>query len=146
MFVIFGHSSKIVFIKCGGSWDQTLLVDPLSNFLLQPVFYNWCSKGHGMCCPVCGRKSLFLIRETGPHISLWLNPTGHSKFHNTSNHPLPATDSGQTARTPLYPPGQVVPLTPSPFFFPVQDRGTGKGQYLCPWQACATTACSECAR
>ena len=28
------------------------------------------------------------------HISLWLNPTGHSKFHNISNHPPPTTDSG----------------------------------------------------
>ena len=45
------------------------------------------------------------------HISLWLNPTGHSKFHNTSNHPPPVTDSGRTARAPLYPPVQAVPLT-----------------------------------
>ena len=48
------------------------------------------------------------------HISLWLKPTGHSKFHNTSNHPPPATDSGRTACTPLYPPVQAVP--PSPLF------------------------------
>ena len=80
------------------------------------------------------------------HIFLfWLNPTGHSKFHNTSNHSPPTTDSGRTARTPLYPPKQAAPLTPS-LFFPLPDRGTGEGQYLCPWQACATTACSECAR
>ena len=57
------------------------------------------------------------------HIFLfWLNPTGHSKFHNTSNHPPPATDSGRTARTPLYPPVQAVPPppllpSPPPFFF-----------------------------
>ena len=37
-------------------------------------------------------------------------------------------------------------LPPPPFFFPVPDRGTGEGRYLCPRQACATTACSECAR
>ena len=38
------------------------------------------------------------------HIFLfWLNPTGHSKFHNTSNHPPPATDFDRTAHTPLYP-------------------------------------------
>ena len=49
------------------------------------------------------------------HISLSLNPMGHSKFHSTSNHPLPATDSSRTARTPLYPPMQA----PYP---------------LCPWQ------------
>ena len=29
---------------------------------------------------------------------------------------------------------------------PVPDRETVEGRYLCPWQACATTACSECAR
>ena len=43
------------------------------------------------------------------HIFLLLNPTGHSKFHNTSNHPPPTTDSGRTAHTPLYPPMQAVP-------------------------------------
>ena len=47
----------------------------------------------------------------------WLNPTGHSKFHNTSNHHPPATDSGRTARTPLYPPVQVVPPSSSPLLF-----------------------------
>ena len=34
---------------------------------------------------------------------------GHSKFHNTSNHPPPATDSSRTARTSLYPSVQEVP-------------------------------------
>ena len=43
------------------------------------------------------------------HISFWLNPMGHSKFHNTSIHPPPATDSGQTAHTSLYLPVQSVP-------------------------------------
>ena len=61
-------------------------------------------------------------------ISLWLNPTGHSKFQNTSNHPPPATDSGRTARTPLYPPVQA-PTPPHPYslhlFSPVPDRTTG---------------------
>ena len=48
------------------------------------------------------------------HIFLfWLNSTGHSKFHNTLNHTPPATVSGRTARTPLYPPVQAVP----PYFF-----------------------------
>ena len=57
--------------------------------------------------------------HSNAHIFLfWLNPTGHSKFHNTSKHPPPATDSGRTAQTPLYPPVQAVPpLTPSPLFF-----------------------------
>ena len=61
------------------------------------------------------------------------------------NHPPPATNSSRTACTPLYPPVQAVPPTPPPPFFPVLDRGTGEGQYLCPGQVCATTACSECA-
>ena len=53
------------------------------------------------------------------HIFLfWLNPTGHSKFHNTSNHPPPATDSSRTVRTPLYLPVQAVPpYSLPPFFF-----------------------------
>ena len=33
------------------------------------------------------------------HVSLWLNPTGNSKFQSTSNHPPPATDSSRTALT-----------------------------------------------
>ena len=66
------------------------------------------------------------------HISLWLNPTGYSKFHNTSNHPPPATYSGRTARTPLYPPVQAVAPYSLPLFFPVSDRGTVEGRYLCP--------------
>ena len=59
------------------------------------------------------------------HIFLfWLNPTGHSKFHNTSNHPPPATDSGRTARTPLYPPVQAVPpyFLPPPLYFVFLSR------------------------
>ena len=75
------------------------------------------------------------------HISLWLNPTVKSKFHNTSNHPPPATDSCRTARTSANTGGPPYSLPP---FFPVPDRETGEN--LCPCQACATTACSECAR
>ena len=53
------------------------------------------------------------------HIFLfWLNHTGHSKFHNTSKNPPPATDPSKTACHPLYPPVQVVPpLLPPPLFF-----------------------------
>ena len=42
-----------------------------------------------------------------------------------------------------YPPPP--PFHPPPFV-PVPDRGTSEGRYLCPWQACAKTACSDCAR
>ena len=58
-------------------------------------------------------------------------------IYNASNHPPPATDSGRTACTPLYPQVQAVPPpSPPPYslplFFPVLDRGTGEGRYLCP--------------
>ena len=43
----------------------SFMVDPLSYFLFQPVFHDWCNKGHGMCYPVCGmvhvEESLLLI-------------------------------------------------------------------------------------
>ena len=35
------------------------------------------------------------------------------------------------------------PLTPSPPFFTVPDRGTDEGLYLCPRQACSTSGCSK---
>ena len=63
-------------------------------------------------CPNCAKFPSLKCAN----ISLWLNPNvvRHSQFHNTSNHPPPATDSGRTARTPLYPPAQAVP---TPLFF-----------------------------
>ena len=43
------------------------MVDPLSYFLFQPVFHNWCDKGCGICYPVCGmmhiKEPLLLIRK-----------------------------------------------------------------------------------
>ena len=42
-------------------------------------------------------------------ISLWLNPTGDSKFHNTSKHPPPATDSRQIWSYPIV---NAAPLPP----------------------------------
>ena len=39
---------------CNGSLDQSHMVDPLSYFSFHPVLHNWCNKGCGMCCPVCG--------------------------------------------------------------------------------------------
>ena len=40
------------------SLGQFLLVDPLRYFWFQPVLYNWCNKGCGMCYPVCGMVHL----------------------------------------------------------------------------------------
>ena len=39
-------------------------VDPLINFLFQPVLHDWCNNGRGMCYPVCGMvdiKELLLL-------------------------------------------------------------------------------------
>ena len=45
-------------------------VDPLSYFSFQPVLHDWCSKGHGMCYPVCGmvhiKEPLLLIGKSSP--------------------------------------------------------------------------------
>ena len=45
-------------------------VDPLSYFSFQPVLHDWCNKGCGMCCPVCGmvniKEPLLLIGKTSP--------------------------------------------------------------------------------
>ena len=44
------------------------MVDPLSYFLFQPVLHDWCTKGHGMCYPVCGmmhiKEPLLLIGKS----------------------------------------------------------------------------------
>ena len=40
------------------------MVNPLSYFSFQPVLHDWCSKGGGMCYPVCGMmhiKELLLL-------------------------------------------------------------------------------------
>ena len=38
---------------CNGSSDRSFMVDPLSYFSIQPVFHDWCNKGHRGCYPVC---------------------------------------------------------------------------------------------
>ena len=67
---------------------------------------------------------------------------GHSKFRNASKHPPPATDSGQTALTPLYPPVQAVPTLhppppppPAPFCFLSRTEEPAKA---------GTCACDRC--
>ena len=41
-----------------------------SYFLFQPVIYDWCNKGCGMCYPVCGmmhiKEPLLLIGKSSP--------------------------------------------------------------------------------
>ena len=37
----------------GPSSDQSFMLVPLSYFSFQPVFYDWCNKGRGMCYIVC---------------------------------------------------------------------------------------------
>ena len=58
---------KIVCPRRDGSSDRSFMVDPLSYFSFQPVLHNWCNKGLGMCCPVCGmmhiKEPLLLIRK-----------------------------------------------------------------------------------
>ena len=118
------------------------MVDTMTYFSIKSVLHDWCNKGHGMCYPVCGmvniKETLLLIGKSssssgGSRFPLSLSDLSFTicltlynheciikikhilpSSHNTSNHPPPATDSGRTARTPLYPP---VPLTPSTLFF-----------------------------
>ena len=46
------------------------MVDLLSYILFQPVLYDWCNKGGGMCYFVCGmvhiKEPLTLIRKNSP--------------------------------------------------------------------------------
>ena len=55
------------------SLEETLLFargDPLGYFLFQPVHYDWCNKGRGVCYPVCGmvhiKEPLQLIGKSSP--------------------------------------------------------------------------------
>ena len=45
-------------------------MDPSSYFSFQPVIHDWCSKGRGMCHPVCGmmhiKEPLLLIGKSSP--------------------------------------------------------------------------------
>ena len=44
------------------------MMDPLSNFSFQPVLYDWCNKGSGMCYPIGGimhiKEPLLLIGKS----------------------------------------------------------------------------------
>ena len=53
---------------CDGSSDRSFMVDQLSYFSFQPVLYDWCNKGRGMCYLVCGimhiKEQLLLIGKS----------------------------------------------------------------------------------
>ena len=36
----------------------SFMLDPLSYFSFQPVLHDWCTKGRGMCYPVCGMEHI----------------------------------------------------------------------------------------
>ena len=46
------------------------MVDPLIYVSFQPVLHDWCTKGRGMCYPVCGlvhiKEPLLLIKKSSP--------------------------------------------------------------------------------
>ena len=52
-------------------------VNPLSYFSFQPVLYDWCNKGRGMCYPVCGmvhiKEPLLLIDKSSSRGVVGLN-------------------------------------------------------------------------
>ena len=39
---------------CSWSSDQSIIVDPLNYFSLQPVLHDWRNKSNDMCYHVCG--------------------------------------------------------------------------------------------
>ena len=46
------------------------MMGPMNCFSFQPVLHDWCSKGHGICYPVCGmmhiKEPLLLIGKSSP--------------------------------------------------------------------------------
>ena len=52
------------------SSDRSFMVDTLSYFSFKPVLDDWCTKGRGMCNPVCGmvhiKEPLLLIGKSSP--------------------------------------------------------------------------------
>ena len=46
------------------------MMDPLSYFSFQPVLHDWCTKGSGVCNPLCGmvhiKEPLLLIGKSRP--------------------------------------------------------------------------------
>ena len=89
-----------------------------------------------------GTNCAKILSSKCAYIPFWLNPTGHFKFHNTLNTlRLLQTSVGLLVLPCTH---QSPPSSP-PFFFSCPGQRTSEDRYLCPWQACTTTACSECA-
>ena len=74
------------------SWPKVAQIGPSMNyFSFQPVFHDWCTKGRGMCYPVCVmmyiKSPLLLIGKS--------SPCGGSGFlYRYLNGPLPYIMSG----------------------------------------------------
>ena len=68
--VRFSSVVRVFHSWCDGSSDRSLIVEPLSIFLFQPVLHDWFIKGCGMCYPVCGmvhiKEPLLLIGKGIP--------------------------------------------------------------------------------
>ena len=115
-------SDKVQSHFWGGWWGTFGLL--LINHYVAPFFFTF--GGRSKIAPN------FLHLKCA-HIPFWLNPTGHSKFHNT----LTPSACYRPRSDCLY---SLVPAStggsPSslPLSFPIV------GRHLCPWPACATTA------
>ena len=99
---------------CDGSSDRYLMVDPLSYFLFQQLFHDWCIKGCDMCYPVCGlvhvQDPLLLIRKCSSctaaagFFSRYLNgPLLYPRRHITVNKNVLSVSLSKTFHSfPLY--------------------------------------------
>ena len=61
-----------IYSWCDGSSDRSLMVDPLSYFSFHPVLHDWCTKGCGMCYPVCDgayKRTLAVNRRVAPEVA-----------------------------------------------------------------------------
>ena len=60
-------------MRAFGGVSSLLAVSSRSYFSFQPVPYDWCNKGRGMCYPVCGmvhiKEPLQLIEKSVDHLA-----------------------------------------------------------------------------
>ena len=98
-------------------WHCSWINASLHNTVITKLLSAYCIQKHHVAPQV-----VLMGRPNCTHISFWLNPTGHSKFHNTSNiiHLLPTPvrllvlSCTRQGRQPHPPPP---PYSPPPFFF-----------------------------